>query len=251
MIRAVHIEDEYRNVKLLETMLQKHCPNKINLLGFAAGIKDAVVLIQKEQPQLVFMDIEINQGNAFELLEELRNTIGVHFEIIFLTAYNQYAIKAFREHALDYLLKPISSDELVEAVDIAIQKIKSGSSDLNMAALLQEIKKSNTPLKIGLPLSDAIKFVPTNDIVRLEAKGNAVLVYMVNNEKITCIKTLGDLETMLPAHQFIRVHNSWMINTRFLKKYFRGKNGYLQMDDDAIVPVSIRKKGGFLDQITF
>lgn len=251
MIKAVHIEDEYRNVKLLETMLQKHCPNTIQLLGFAGSVKEAIELIQKEQPQLVFLDIEINQGNAFELLEELKNTSGIHFDIIFLTAYNQYAIKAFREQALDYLLKPISSEELVEAVNRAVQKIQKGNNEQNIAALLQEIKKTTTPTKIGLPLSDAIKFVPTNDIVRLEAKGNAVLVHLLNNEKITCIKTLGDLETMLPAHQFIRVHNSWIINTRFLKKYFRGKNGYLQMDDDAIVPVSIRKKGGFLDQISF
>ncbi|MBL0146288.1 MAG: response regulator [Chitinophagaceae bacterium] len=122
MITAVHIEDEPRNVELLQSLLNSHCSELIQMKGAAANLQDAFSLIKKENPQLVFLDIELNRGNAFELLDKINNSFGINFEVIFITAFNEYAIKAFRLNAIDYLLKPISITDLKQAVNKAFRK---------------------------------------------------------------------------------------------------------------------------------
>src|SRR5881392_794596 len=114
MIRAIHIEDEPRNIELLRSLITTHCSDTVMLVGNAANLPDAFKLIKNEKPQLVYLDIELNQGNAFELLQRVQDDIGIDFEIIFITAFNEYAVKAFRQNAVDYLLKPVSTTELKE-----------------------------------------------------------------------------------------------------------------------------------------
>jgi two-component system, LytTR family, response regulator len=249
MIRAVHIEDEPRNIALLQSLITTHCSHSVTLVGNATNLQDAYELVKNEKPQLVYLDIELNQGSAFELLERLQQTIGIHFEIIFITAFSEYAIKAFKQNAVDYILKPISTDELKQATARAVEKITYTNAGQNIMAVLNQFRQEAGIFKVGLPVTAGLHFVNTDDIMRVEAKGGCAVIYLTEGKTITCTKTLKDIEELLPAPQFIRVHNAWVVNNKHLKKYYRGKSSYIEMEDGAAVPVSIRKKGDFLDMI--
>jgi two-component system, LytTR family, response regulator len=249
MIKAIHIEDEPGNIALLQSLITTHCAHLVTITGNAASLEDAFNLIKVEKPQLVYLDIELNSGNAFELLEKLKNTIGIQFEIIFITAFNEYAITAFKQNAVDYILKPISTAELKQATLKAVEKITYMSAGKNVMALLSQLKQ-NTPIaKIGLPVTDGLQFVNPDDIICIEAKANYSVIYLINTRTITCTQSLKDIEKLLPTPQFIRVHNSWVVNSKQLKKYYKGKDSYIEMEDSSIVPVSLRKKGDFLDMM--
>jgi two-component system, LytTR family, response regulator len=243
MINAVHIEDEPRNIELLDSLIKTHCSDAVTLTGNARNIPDAIELIRNNQPQLVYLDIELNQGNAFELLDQLKD---FKFHVIFITAFNQYAVKAFRHNAVDYLLKPISIIELKEATEKAIEKIKKEEGQTDIYEMMKDLKLNMSSQKIGLPVTDGVVFVNSDDIIRCEAKGSYSIVYLVNKKTITATKNLKDLELTLPGSNFVRVHNSWVINTRYLKKYYRGKNSYMELEDGSTVMISTRKKVGFL-----
>ncbi len=244
MITAVHIEDEPRNVELLKELIQEHCRN-INLVGNAQNVPDAVQLIKNLRPQLLYLDIELNKGNSFELLEQLKEERN-SFHVVFITAFNEYATKAFRHNAIDYLLKPISITELKEATERAVDRIKKSAANDTIFEVLRELKNNNAGQKIGLPVSDGVVFVHTDEIIKCEARGSYSIVYMHNKKNITCAKTLKELEDLLISQNFVRVHNSWIINTRYLKKYYRGKNSYIEMEDGSTVTISLRKKGDLL-----
>jgi two-component system, LytTR family, response regulator len=244
MIKAIHIEDEERNILLLDTLIKKHCSKIISLEGSAANIKDALLLIEKVKPQLVFLDIEIEGGNSFQLLDKIGE---FNFQVIFITAFNNYAIKAFKYNAIDYLLKPIDTVELQKAVNKVQQRLNESSGNSNLVELLKFMKVNDKPQKIGISVHDGVVFVNTDDIMKVEAKGSYCILHLTNNKSITTTQSIGDVENLLLFKIFIRVHNSWIINTNFLKKYYRGKNGYMEMEDGSTVQVSIRKKGDFLD----
>jgi two-component system LytT family response regulator len=247
MISAIHIEDEPRNIELLENLVKTHCRDMVTLHGNAGNTKDAIALIKTKKPQLVYLDIELNRGNAFELLEKLNEQHAFNFQVIFITAFNEYAVKAFRYNAIDYLLKPISIDELKEATTKAVHKINQSHSNENVLEALKQLKLNFCAPKIGLPVNDGIVFINSDEIIRAEAKGSYSILYLANGEKITSTKNLKDIELVLPETSFLRVHHSWIINIKYLKKYYRGKNGYMEMDDGSMVMVSIRKKSRFLD----
>ncbi len=242
MITAVHIEDEPRNVELLKSLVKSYCP-EVDIIGHAGNIPDAIGLINQVAPQLVYLDIELNKGNAFELLDAFTK---INFQVVFITAYNEYAVKAFRYNAIDYLLKPISISELQEATEKAITKIKQSSANDSITDVLRELKQAINNQKIGLPVSDGILFINAEEIIRCEASGSYTVVYLVNKKSITVTKTLKEIEDLLPAPNFVRVHNSWIINSRYLKKYYRGKNSYVEMEDGSIVAISLRKKTNIL-----
>lgn len=244
MIRAIHIEDEPRNIILLESLIKTHFASIITIEGSARNIRDADAMIKNKKPQLVFLDIELNQGNAFELLEELSE---INFEVIFITAFNEYAVKAFRCNAVDYLLKPIDINELKEAIAKVVYKINhSIGSNENIVNAIKQIKANFETHKIGIPASDGVLFIKCEEIIRVEAKGSYSVIYLENGRKVTCTRNLKFLEQLLPESFFLRVHHSWMINLKHLKKYYRGKNGYMEMEDGSTVAVSVRKKGKFL-----
>ncbi len=246
MIRAIHIEDEPRNIELLETLVNTNCP-EVRLEGHASNIKDALVLISNKKPQLVYLDIELNQGNAFELLEKIKELGTFDFTVIFITAFNNYAVKAFRYNAVDYLLKPISIEELKEATSRAVEKIKKIQGNENILDAIKQLKINTGQQKVGFPVSHGVLFVHADEIVRCEAKGAYTCIYLSNGKNILTQKNLKQIERLLPEPGFLRVHNSWTINTRYLKKYYRGKNSYMEMEDGSTIPVSLRKKGNFLD----
>jgi two-component system LytT family response regulator len=244
MIKALHIENEKRNVLLLDKLVKQHCGNNITMEGNAGNIEDAIELIKKVKPQLVFLDIELDGGNAFQLLDKIGE---FNFQVIFITAFNNYAIKAFKYNAVDYLLKPIDSNELMAATEKAIKRANQSANNSNITELLKYLKTKDTVQKIGVTVYDGIVFVHIDEITRVEAKGNYCVLYLSNSKSITTTHGIGELENMLPEKNFLRVHNSWIINSNYLRKYYRGKNGYMEMEDGATVKVSIRKKGSFLD----
>ncbi|MEO6540210.1 MAG: response regulator, partial [Ferruginibacter sp.] len=153
MINAIHIEDEPRNIKLLETLVKTHCSDMVTLCGSAKNNDDALALIKAKRPQLVYLDIELNQGNAFEMLEKLIEQNEFNFQVIFITAFREYAVKAFRYNALDYLLKPVSIDELKEATKKAVQKISGSTGNENVLEALRQIRSNFAVPKIGLPVN--------------------------------------------------------------------------------------------------
>lgn len=247
MISAIHVEDEPRNLELLESLLKIHCNDMVTLVGQARNNKDAAALIRSKKPQLVYLDIELNRGNAFELLEELNETDDLNFQVIFITAFNEYAVKAFRYNAIDYLLKPISIDELKEATMRAFNKLSNLPGNDNILMALNQLKVNLNTTKIGIPVTDGVLFIKTDEIVRAEARGSYAVLYLSDGKKITSTKNLRDFEDILPEGIFFRVHHSWIINLKYLKKYYRGKSSYMEMEDGSTVAVSIRKKGKFLD----
>lgn len=243
MIRAIHIEDEHSNIALLDTFAKKHCADLVKIEGSATNIADALALIKKLDPQLVYLDIELGAENAFELLDRA-GSFGFH--VIFITAYNEYALRAFKYNAIDYLLKPIDTDELRKATERAVKRIESPTGNESILDFIRQLK-INERQKIGVKVSDGVLFINIEEIIRAEAKGSYTVLYLTDNKMITTVQNLKYFEDNLPASFFVRVHHSWIINTRYLKKYYRGKNGYLEMDDGSIVNISIRKKGKFLD----
>lgn len=247
MITAVHIEDEPRNIELLETLLGTECADLVKLVGHARTVHDAITLIRAKKPQLVYLDIELNRGNSFELLQKLNNQDELDFQVIFITAFNEYAVKAFRFNAVDYLLKPISTEELKEATQRAAARIEQASGNEHILDTLRQLKVNLTAGKIGLPVSDGVLFVHTEEVIKAEARGSYCVVHLVNGKKVTATKKLKELELILPESLFLRVHHSWIINIKFLKKYYRGKNSYMELEDGSTVAVSTRKKGKFLD----
>ena len=246
IFKAIHIEDEKRNVILLESLVKQYCNQSISMEGNASNIEDAFQLIKTINPQLVFLDIELDGGNSFQLMDKIGE---FNFQVIFITAYNNYAIKAFKYNAVDYLLKPIDINELKAATEKAVQKINKSVNNDNISQLMNYLKVNDKLQKISITVHDGILFLNAKDIMRVEAKGSYCTLYMTNSKPITTSQSLGDVECMLSQKYFLRVHNSWIINTNYLKKYYRGKNGYIEMEDGAIVKVSTRKKGDLLDYL--
>jgi two-component system, LytTR family, response regulator len=244
MIKAVHIEDEPRNIELLKELVSEHCSD-VKLIGHAKNVADALELIKETKPQLLYLDIELSKSTSFELLEKLKQE-NLAFHVVFITAFNEYAAKAFRYNAVDYLLKPISISELQEATARAVDRINKSLGNDNIFEMLKELKNHTAIQKIGLPVPDGVVFVNPDDIIRCEAKGSYTVVYLTGKKNITCARPLKEMEEHLVTQNFVRVHNSWIINTRYLKKYYRGKNSYMEMEDGSTVTISIRKKSGIL-----
>lgn len=244
MTNAVIVEDEERNIELLKAMLHTHCSDLVTIQGFARNIEDAIALIKNTNPQLVYLDVELNQGNSFELLDRLD---AINFRIIFITAFNEYAVRAFRYNAIDYLLKPISIQELREATEKAVKGKTDSSGNDALQKALKQLKASLGVTKIGIPVSDGIVFIHVDDIIKVEANGSYSVLYMSDRKKITSSRSLKDMEEQLPETSFLRVHHAWIINIKYLKKYYRGKNSYMEMEDGSTVQVSLRKKKSLLD----
>jgi two-component system LytT family response regulator len=243
MIRALIVDDEPKNIRILHGLLQTYC-TRVQVIGEANGFHKALELIESSQPDLLFLDIEMPYGNAFDLLEKI---MPVKFEIIFVTAFNDYALKAFRYSALDYLLKPVNIDELKAAVAKAEQKLDQKNINLQLNNFINNFKKAELQ-KIALPLLDGLLFVPVPEITYLHAKGSYTDVHLHNGEIHTTARNIKDYEDMLSQDTFCRVHHAYFINVNHIKKYSRGRGGFIEMEDGAIIEVSARRKDEFLSR---
>ncbi len=243
MIRTIIIDDEPNNVNSLRKLVNEYCP-QLEIVATADNAETGYNAIRVNSPDLVFLDIEMPYGNAFDLLDRLK---PVSFSVIFVTGFNNYAIKAIKYSALDYILKPVNIQELKSATEKVIQLHEKQMMQKKIDMLLENFqKKDNEVRKIALQTHDSTIFRYIDDIVRLEASGNYVHVYFNNKEKIIVTKILKDFESILPPEKFCRIHHSHIINLNYVKKYFKGSGGQVEMEDHSVIDVSARKKEEFL-----
>lgn len=245
-IRAIIIDDEEGARESLHNILTRYFSD-VEVVAKAANINDGEKYIHEQHPDLVFLDIEMPFGNAFDLLERFED---FDFDIIFITAYDQYAIQAIKFSALDYLLKPIDPDDLGNALDRYRQRAKQKSSLGNEAynALMQNLQsEQKVPTRVGIPESDGVRFVSIADIVRCESDGNYTYLHLADKTRILSSKTLGDYEELFKANNFYRIHRSHLVNMVHIQKYVKGEGGYLRMSDGSEVEVARRKKNEFLE----
>lgn len=245
-IRAVIIEDEKKSRELLGHLVAKHCP-EVKIVGTAECVSTGVELVKKEKPELVFLDIEMPDGTGFDLLQQVQDE---KFNLIFTTASDAYAVKAIKFSALDYLLKPIDSDELKAAV-ARFEERKPASSDMeNLKFLLQNFRKNDEHYsKITLPTGQAYEIVNIKDIIRCEAEGNYTTFFLANKKKLLVSASLKHYEDLLPSEDFFRVHHHHLINVNHVVRYLKQDGGYAVMTDDTKVEVSRRKKDAFLERL--
>lgn len=248
MINAAIIDDEPRNIRVIKTMLNDFCP-QVHLIGEARNSTEGKELILKKKPELVFLDIEMPFGNGFDLLNAL---MPIDFEVIFVTAFDKYMLQALKYSALDYLLKPVNIEELKAAVQNAEQRIKKNSINQQLSILLENFKKQDSALKkIAVPTANGFDFILIEDIVRCEAQGAYTRIYLRDSKKLLVSKPLKDYENLLPGNIFLRVHNSHLVNLNFIKKYNRGRGGYIEMDDGTTLEVATRRKDEFLNRFGY
>lgn len=243
-MKAIIIDDEERARSTLLKLLQDYCP-AVDVLGLCTSVPEGVLAINKLRPQLVFLDIEMPEYNGFELLNFFRD---VDFEIVFVTAYNEYALKAFEVSAVDYILKPVDIEKLKAAVEKAHKK--SGSHDMqNRVDILKEGFAAGQFNKIALPVAEGLLFVDTSDIVYLSADGAYTEVWLRNGSKILVSKKLKFFEDVLDQRpNFFRSHRSYIVNINFIKKYSKADNA-LTLDNGKTVIISRDKKQEFEEQL--
>jgi two-component system LytT family response regulator len=238
-ISAVIIEDEQISREILTNYLQSYC-EYVDILGEASNIKDGEALIKSKNPDLVFLDIEMPYGNGFDLLENIQN---INFEVIFITAFSDYAIKAINLSASSYLLKPIDIDELITAVDKVKTNIEQQNEVFSTKVLADNIKSiSKRDQKMVIPQMDGFEVIKICDIIRAEAADNYTILYLEDNKKYTLSKTLKYYEELLTEHGFLRTHKSHLINVDHILKYKKGKTGELTMSDNSTALVSANAK---------
>lgn len=239
-MKAILIDDEDRARRTLSLMLAEYCPN-VEVVAQCKSVPEGVLAINKHRPDLVFLDIEMPEYNGFELLGFFRE---VDFEIIFVTAYNQYALQAFEVSAVDYVLKPVDGELLQRAVEKAVARHGSGAMQERLEAL-QVNTQQEAFKRIALPVSDGLLFVSVEDIVLLEAEGAYTTVYLQRENKVLVSKSLKFFEDILKERRFFyRPHRSYIVNINYVKKFNRGE-GFLELDNKRGVPISRDKKSTF------
>tara|TARA_R110001583_G_scaffold39260_1_gene125967 strand:- start:1388 stop:2125 length:738 start_codon:yes stop_codon:yes gene_type:complete len=239
-LKAIIVEDEQTSREILKNYIVKYCP-QVAILGEASTIDEALVLIKGNQLDLVFLDVEMPYGNAFDLLEKVGNHT---FETIFVTAYNQYAIEALNKHASYYLLKPISIDLLIKAVDYVLE-VKKKESDLQNIILKPTITAKENH-KITIPTQEGFEVLEIKDILYCKADDNYTHIYLQNEHKKLVSKTLKYFEEALKESSFARIHKSYLVNVNFVVNYKKGKGGSVVLSNGKELSVSSAKKGELL-----
>lgn len=247
MIKAIIVDDELGARESLSKMIEKNC-KQIEVVAKVDSMLSAFEAITNKEPDLVFLDIEMPNGNAFDLLEKFKK---INFNIIFTTAYDHYAIKAIKFSAIDYILKPIDPEELISAVKrFEAQKRQKESLDKQFKTLLSNVKPENKLKKVGIPDGDGLIFINLSDIIRCDSDGNYTFFILTNGKKIIASRTLGEYEQMFADDNFFRIHRSHLINLEHVKKYIKGEGGYVVMTDNSQVEVSRRNKTDFLEKLS-
>ena len=243
MITAVLVDDDSNLREGMKALLSRYAPG-IRIVGEAENVSDAVLAIDRLNPQVVFLDIQLADGTGFDILEKLTVKNGkIESQVVFITAHEQYAIKAFRFSALDFLLKPVDPEELQKVIEKIKNTVKKKDSFDHIDLLLENIRKKVDNFKrIALSTTDGIHLFEISDIIRCESTDNYTTFYIKNNKPILISKTLKEYEELLTEHGFERIHQSHLINLAYLKSYIKKDGGYVIMSDDSNLPVSQRKK---------
>ena len=243
MITAILIDDDSNLRSGMKGLLTLYAP-QINIVGEADSVATGIEVINQLKPQVVFLDIQLNDGTGFDILEQLAAKNGkTTSHIVFITAHEQYAIKAFRFSALDFLLKPVDPDELKKVIDKINDILEKNNNYPHIDLLLENIRKKVDHFKrIALSNSDGIHLFEISDIIRCESEDNYTKFYIKNSKPILISKTLKEYEELLGEHGFVRVHQSHLINLAYLKSYIKKDGGYVIMADNSNIPISQRKK---------
>lgn len=244
-VKAIIVDDEPYSCETLATLLERYCP-EVEVTDVCTSGEAALKSIKRNSPDLLFLDIEMPHMNGFEMLKKLDN---INFQLIFTTSYDQYAIKAIRFSALDYLLKPVDREEFQAAVQKAIHKLGQNlPQQLNI--LLQKLNGAQSAnQKIALPAMEGLQMVPVDSIITCASDSNYTNILLKNKKKITVSKTLKEIEEMLDGYLFIRVHHSYLINLNEVEKYVKGEGGYLIMTDGSTVDVSRSRKEALIQKL--
>jgi two-component system, LytTR family, response regulator len=243
MVKAVLIDDESHCLDTLSILLKEYCP-EVQVLEKCQSAVKGIEAINRLKPDLIFLDIEMPVMNGFELLEQFSD---ISFAIIFTTSYDQYAIKAIRFSALDYLLKPIDPKELISAVKKVKEQRQLPVAEQFQMLMSQIQEKNHRFNKVAVPTSEGFELVPSELIVRCEADDNYTHLFLKNNSKVTACRTLKEMEEQLQDFKsFLRVHHSYIVNLNEVSKYVRGEGGYLVMSDGSTVNVSRSRKDALM-----
>ncbi len=247
MIRTILVDDELRGLNTLKKLLQEYCPD-IKVVAECTDAESAKEKIELLEPQLAFLDISLPDKSSFDLLAELDM---VNFEIIFVTAHDQYTLQAFHYSAIDYLMKPIDEDILVDAVRRAVKRIAASAVNNNISTLLHNLNRTQAPqdMKLCVPSVKGFQVVELKDILFCEASGSYTNIYFTDKHTICSAKTIHEYEDLLSDAGFVRIHKSFLINLKHVKEYIRGEGGAVLLSNGKEVEVSRRKKDFFLSKM--
>ncbi len=241
-LKAIIIDDELNAREMLEWLIKTWC-KEVEVSALCASAEEGLKAIRDYQPDIVFLDIEMPHMNGFEMLEKLQGDQS--FELVFTTAYDQYAIRAFRFSAFNYLLKPVDHDELKQTVD-RIQRKKHHATNEQLDLLMEQLKSMRPSVqRLALSTGDGLRFVKTEEILYCQAESNYTQVMLVSGERILVSKTLKDIDETLAGEDFSRVHNSFVVNINQIKKFVRGDGGYVLMNDGQQITIARSKRDEF------
>ncbi|MBJ7882805.1 LytR/AlgR family response regulator transcription factor [Gelidibacter salicanalis] len=241
IIRTIIVDDEPHCINRLTELVTPL--ENIALVGAYTSVEDGSHAILNLAPDLIFLDVQINDKTGFDLLK-LVGKMG--FEVIFTTAFDTYAVQAFKFSAVDYLLKPIDFDDLTQALDKVNEKLERKDFEKKVETLLSNLHKQDLHKKISVPTSEGLTFIEVSEIIRCQSDINYTHIFLNGNKKITVSKTLKSFEALLSECNFFRIHNSHLINLECISKYIKGKGGYVTMVDGTYLEVSTRRKDEFL-----
>jgi len=244
-LHTLIVDDEPDAVNFIGSIIREYCPG-LDIIATAASANEGARIILERQPDLVFLDVEMPHGSGFDLLAQFPEKT---FDVIFITAFNHYAIKAIKFSAVDYILKPINISEFTEAVEKVLQKRSSASArNTDYAALLENLK-SDVPSKLAIPTFDGMEYLKTKEIIRIEADRSYSRFFLADQRKILVSKNLKEYQELLSDQGFFRPHNSHLINLEHVKKFIRHEGGTIEMTDGSQVPVSRTRRDLFLRQM--
>ncbi|MEA3446250.1 MAG: LytTR family DNA-binding domain-containing protein [Bacteroidota bacterium] len=244
MLKTIIIDDEVHIRQTLEKIISKYCQN-IKLVATAHSVESGVAAIRKYKPDLILLDIKMNDGTGFDLLKKLD---PIDFKIIFITAYDQYAIRAFKFAAIDYLLKPVDPFDLRDAVGRA-EKLHQKNFDTQLKTLQENLKTNGAGTKrnIILKTQDNIHLVKVSEINYCESDGSYTNIYLIGGNKIMVSSTLKDYDEILHDSGFFRVHKSFLINLRHIRRFEKAEGGYVILENESKIPVASRKREDLLE----
>ena len=238
MLKAIIIDDEPYCCEILAAMLASDCPD-VEVVSICSNASQGLAAIRQLSPDLVFLDVEMPRMNGFEMLEQLP---AINFHLIFTTSYDQYALKAIRFSAIDYLLKPIDREELKKAVEKVKERIHVPIPQ-QLEILMQKLRQPSSPVnKIALPTMEGLQMIPIETIISCESDDNYTRLQLKSNKKIVVTRSLKEMEEILEQHSFIRVHRYYIVNLNEIEKYIKGDGGYLVMSDGSSIDVAKNKK---------
>lgn len=241
--RTIIVDDEENAVSFIRSIAGEYCPN-LEIVGKAYNMRDGIEIIRALNPDLVFLDVEMPDGTGFDLLA---NFPDKEFDVVFITAFNHYAIKAIKFSAVDYILKPVNINEFIAAVKRVIRKRTSISprSNENLRILMENLKTA-IPSRLAIPTADGMEYLNPKEILRIEADRSYSWFFLTGNRRILVSKNLKEFQDILSDRYFFRSHNSHLINLKYVKRFIRRDGGYIEMQDGIHIPVSRNRKEVFL-----